>query len=385
MVPPLTDRRLLVLTRKSDYEIFVASSAAQGIARNGVTTGIGFLPDRRAPGSERIFLDQLASFRPSDTLAVNARRKALPLPADVRHHCWVHDVYWARPEDGAAPGESFWMWDASWADRYGGAFLPPATDFDAYAAVPAGHDADVSFVGTIPPEEVRFPGAPQRERILKDLSAASVRELEDNPRIVFSTDYARSLLAKALRETGLSIDEPMRQEMLFHIHGRLFRIVSRKRLVRWLVRICADRGWRFRLAGWGWNAHPEFAPFYQGIVKPGEPLARFYQAHRVNIHTEGTTNVHPRLLECLACGGFVLSEAHPTDGRPGGLRTFFGPEAAPTFSGESDLERQLVRYLADDAVRTRAIEQGKRLAAAHTYAARMRGFLEKAGILPSPG
>ena len=96
----------------------------------------------------------------------------------------------------------------------------------------------------------------------------------------------------------------------------------------------------------------------------------------MNLHMNGDTNFHSRVLECLASGSAVLSEAHPTDNQPGGLRSLLPEEAAPAFHGPADLAYKMRTLLADTRAREEGVRVGKGIVEReHTYFMRVLTLL----------
>ena len=127
-----------------------------------------------------------------------------------------------------------------------------------------------------------------------------------------------------------------------------------------LVPMCERRKWRLRIAGDNWQLSPLNEPYGCEKIPAGAPLARFFQTSKVNLQINGDTNFHPRVLECLAAGGFVLSERHVTDAHPGGLRSALPAEVAPTWESFEELETALAFWIEHDEARKAAAAEGAR-------------------------
>jgi len=391
-------RRFAVLHTGGAYYTQMAEALARGFREHRVGAAPVSIPNPRVietveparRAEARRFLAALpaalAAQRITDVFVVNIARQDLAIPEGVTHHCWVQDPYVAPVERGPV-GDRTWMWVGAWAEWWGGRVLLPATDFGMYAAEVVPIEADVAFAGYFPSSEVevteeligRFP-AHLRAPIMKALRVCArviVAEIEGSQSFHCGRDYAESILARADDRLGQRIEQPMRAILIESTRANFVRHVQRKRLVEFLVPLCERRGWRLKLAGRRWDTNPLTAPHHAGDIPAGPTLAQFYKSAKVNLQLNGDTNVHTRLLEGLACGAFMLSEAHPTDDRPHGLRSILEASMAPTFRDFAELEAMLERYIGDDAARAEAARSGGAIVRAHhDYRSRAREVLE---------
>lgn len=82
--------------------------------------------------------------------------------------------------------------------------------------------------------------------------------------------------------------------------------VVRHQTIGWAASICRRNGWRLRLYGRGWDAHPEFAEHACGEIAHGEDLRACYQAAAIHLHASVNTLVHQRVMECAMSGGLPV-------------------------------------------------------------------------------
>ena len=117
-----------------------------------------------------------------------------------------------------------------------------------------------------------------------------------------------------------------------------------------LVDICDRNGWKLRFVGDNWVHHPAFAKYAEPSVSPGQALADRYLWSRINIHQNEDTHIHPRVLECFACGGFCvgLENGHERD-LEGDMRYL-------PIAGWTGLEGFLFRHLNGEAEPKRTSE-----------------------------
>ena len=83
--------------------------------------------------------------------------------------------------------------------------------------------------------------------------------------------------------------------------------VLRHQMLRWAAEVCAQRGWRFRLYGRGWEEHPDLGRYACGELAHGEELRACYQSAAVHLHASVSTLVHQRVMECALSGGVPVA------------------------------------------------------------------------------
>jgi len=184
--------------------------------------------------------------------------------------------------------------------------------------------------------------------------------------------YNAALVAAGARELGLSLSAETQQELARHVRHGLAREVELTRVVRWLL----EEQIPVALYGKGWNQFPEFAVHARAQVPRGLPHVRLLQESKVFLHINETNNLHPRVFECIAAGGFILCrETRVPDEF---ASCFVIGEEVITFSSRLDLVAAVRRAFTDEAWRKKTIEAGrKRVIAEHTVARRAEVLLEE--------
>lgn len=186
---------------------------------------------------------------------------------------------------------------------------------------------------------------------------------------------------RVVRELGVRPDEAQLAELRFRATA-VSRHVDRIRIADSIL----DAGLPLACYGRGWSEIDRFAPHARGCVQPGEGLRSLYQKHTVVLHVNTHCNVHPRVLEAMASGGFVLARSDGDyDYTEGGLADHFeiGREIC-LFRDSRDLVRKIQRAFEDDSWRQGFVEAGRtRVLASHTYHRRAETMLEavRSGVL----
>jgi hypothetical protein len=144
----------------------------------------------------------------------------------------------------------------------------------------------------------------------------------------------------------------------------------------------ADRllqaGLPLALYGEGWEALPRFRPHLRGVVAPGEPLWQVYRESKVVLHINRGCNIHPRLLEGFAAGGFVLARHDATDDQPGetGDQFVLGRELV-LFRSDEEMVATIRRAMSDEPWRRSVIAAARaRIESSHTYRNRIQVILD---------
>jgi hypothetical protein len=70
--------------------------------------------------------------------------------------------------------------------------------------------------------------------------------------------------------------------------------------------VAGRRGWRLKIYGKGWEAHPTLSAFAAGLTDHGEELRAAYQCAAVNLHLCLSTLMHQRPMECALSGGLPV-------------------------------------------------------------------------------
>ncbi len=197
----------------------------------------------------------------------------------------------ADPFDGTPPTArelAAFRCDVSYASHASA----PVERLVAELAAPKGADFRAFLVRIV--DGLRAEGAAHRRGIPFDV------KLEIALRAEQATPALR--LAPAERAAGVV-------PLVECLADRLFRHEA----LAWTARWARRRGREFRIYGNGWETHPTLASHARGAVENGRPLACLARASAVNLQINGYGSLHPRLLDALAAGGFVLSRANDAD------------------------------------------------------------------------
>ena len=326
------------------------------------------------------------------------RHPEVELPPAVRHVAWYQDVF---PETTAgfagrfesrdilyALGDPFVLGLAEKPDCLVGSLLS-GVDESVFAA-PVDHSAstiDFSLCGYIPPpiSRKRFPWRYLRpgnvpyatfqamEQTVRRLYCPLCGELDIHRLAQEIREATRSLphrppniwklfpewLLRARRRVGRAAMPdpnplPPFERALSYFVREYPRLLDRTVLVNTIL----DVSHSVKLYGPGWAAHPEFAPYFQGVLDTQAELLEVYQRSRINLanNTHGL-GLHSRTLECMAVGGFILMHVSPNDLKAGGMLTAFEPGIHYGSYTPETLAEQAERWLRDETGRRRVGEQ----------------------------
>jgi len=184
------------------------------------------------------------------------------------------------------------------------------------------------------------------------------------------------LLLDAERRSGKEIrNSKVRSEIVWwfwHDIGNAFR---RQPPLEWV----AEEGYNLKLYGRGWENHPRLSKYAQGIAQNGRELCKIYNASQINIQVLAGGNLHPRLIDGLASGGFFLVKYHPSDHEEGGLAGYFDMDKnIIEFRGKDDLLRKVSFYLDHPEERRSITERArKKVLEKLTYPVGMQSVIDK--------
>jgi hypothetical protein len=236
-----------------------------------------------------------------------------------------------------------------------------------FAASSAGIEDD--FPGEVR-DEVVFPthlSLPSDPTATPGLLAFLEQRYEDRGGIAVAMSEVGPEVDAALKALGLEVSERDRQEARF-AGMMLARAMERIGLADKLL----DAEVPLALYGKGWDQLPRFAPHHRGPVAPGAPLRQVLRGHKVVLHVNRGCNVHPRLLEGFAAGGFVVGKHEASDDAPGDTRDqFVLGEELHLYRDDDELLALIARARSDEPWRRSVITAARaRIRRSHTYESR---------------
>jgi hypothetical protein len=134
----------------------------------------------------------------------------------------------------------------------------------------------------------------------------------------------RAIIQQAQLDAGLAIADPdLADDLVNFFWHRLNNHLYRHQALGWVAELVERKNLSFGLYGRGWETHPRLWRFARGFVKPGEDLENLVRQSRMNLQLEPfACFTHPRLLTGLFAGGFFLIRDHPFNHLPQRLLDF---------------------------------------------------------------
>ena len=233
-------------------------------------------------------------------------------------------------------------------------------------SAPRGRRAEVVFATNVPPLPDRSDAPLLQAALERRLAACAQIPLRDG-------EIAPHLQA-AGAEVGLAPATPEQQRNLTYWAFSVARRLDRLRVADALLRAKIP----LALYGRGWETIARFAPFHRGTVAPGAPIREVFATHQVVLHINRGCNLHPRLLEGLLAGAFVLGRHDPTDELPGEtIDQFVLGQELILFRDEADLVTLAERALHDEAWRSQVVAAAQaRIRRDHTFVRRAEVILQ---------
>jgi len=81
---------------------------------------------------------------------------------------------------------------------------------------------------------------------------------------------------------------------------RVINFIIRDYSVLELCKINTD--YEIEIYGWGWDKYPETKPYYKGVLKYGEDIAKVFHSATYSLSPHSCSIVQQRVLEASACG-----------------------------------------------------------------------------------
>lgn len=234
---------------------------------------------------------------------------------------------------------------------------------------------DISFAGFIPQKDLGNPA------VARNAAGESIH-LDDfvshcPPEIFRQSSYSLERTHEALSQVCSALDCSLDPEAFHFFEDKIVRQTERSRILRAAIGVTNNvkiHGHPF------WRSWEEFAPFYAGHIEEPGSLDALYMASGINLHN-GTLNLHFRVFDCLAAGGFMLMLKAPSDDQPGEIESVFQPGEHYDSFEISDASDVMKRYLDDPAERNRIAQQGRKLVLdKHTWAHRAERVLLDLGF-----
>jgi hypothetical protein len=132
-----------------------------------------------------------------------------------------------------------------------------------------------------------------------------------------------------------------------------------------------------------WLGWDEFSPYYKGLIEDPRQLDALYASSRINLHN-AAVNLHFRVFDCMAAGGFILVLKAFHDDKPGELESVFEPGEHYGNFDIANVREVMKRYLDDPVERDRIARAGRELVLEkHTWAHRVERVLRDLGFGPA--
>jgi len=135
--------------------------------------------------------------------------------------------------------------------------------------------------------------------------------------------------------------------------------------------------------GSGWDNYPDVGTRH-GVINNGPELAALYRTAHITLQVHELTQIHPRVLECLAAGGFILAREIPPDpDEHAGAEAFIPNEEIAVFHDRAEMSFLIDYYLKNPEARAKIAQAGReRVLRDFTWQARLRTLLDSA-LTPS--
>lgn len=347
--------RILIPTcRYSTYIKHASADLAAAFARLGCEARVLIEPDDHSHLSGVAYLRAVAGFEPDLVVLINYARAnmngalhgagpgaaAAPvIPAQVPYMMWIQDsmphqldrrvgesmgeldfvagnlrtelfLHMAYPRDRALPSPIV----ASEEKFHDGPCAP---------ALAARHACEIAYVS----HHAETPEAMHRRKRGEAAANPALVELIDElrpavEREALAPPQTRTPLLFRLRAAAGTIlrsrggddgDETLVSKLLHMYALPMADRMLRHQALEWAAAIAAARGWRMRIHGRGWEAHPTLGALACGELEHGESLRASYGCARAHLHISAHTVIHQRIVECVLSGGLPIGRLSEDD------------------------------------------------------------------------
>lgn len=319
--------------------------------------------------TDKSYIDKLWEIKPELIICIDHPRKKHITPPEIPYICWLQDemdwIYGASPEEfgrndyiftNLAPVFKKLGWPA---EKYQEIPIPGNGDiFHERRGV--SYNCDVAYVSNLPrwkPSDVK--NSPV-ERVMYRIIRRRMEE-DGLDSCVSDEDYL-GIMREAFDAQGLPIEISTGQQLAFARETRINGMGSYLNRVLPMIWL-AKAGFDLKLYGNGWEDTP-LKKYARGPVEHGEALSRVYQGAKINISISTGVTMHPRVLECLLSGGFMLARHTPREKDMCSIYDFFETcaqreEHLITFKTKEDLIEKVSFYLKSEYERKPIITRGR--------------------------
>lgn len=325
--------RILIPTcRYTSFLQHAGRDLAAAFERLGHRAEVLIEPDGHSQMSAVAYLSAMERLDPDVVVFINYTRAQLGdvIPASQPVVCWVQDMmpHLFTRESGAAQGPLDFIAGHCGEDlfaRYGYArdraiaspVVASESKFHSGPVDPALAERFACEIACVThhSETVEAMHARLKRESAADPDAGAVLEAllpvcvdvaarahDVNPWSVLR-DQVRLVLARRHRMAG---DPDVQGAYLRNYAVPVADRAMRHLALEWAAGLAARRGWRLRLYGRGWEAHPTLSRHAAGTTEHGEELRACFQCAAVHLHLCLTTLMHQRPMECVLSGGLPI-------------------------------------------------------------------------------
>lgn len=142
-------------------------------------------------------------------------------------------------------------------------------------------------------------GSSAAARLVDAIAREALALAQQPAHLTRAADACRTIVASLAPDA----DDATAQNLRLNVAMRLLDRARRHSMLRTAAQTCARDGWRLRLFGRGWEAHPDLAHLACGALDYHTELPAAYAAAALTLHASEFAPMHQRLIECALAGG----------------------------------------------------------------------------------
>lgn len=330
-------RVLLVTSRFTTVLQHETRRIAEAFETLGWLTSIAIEPDdhhRMLTGELELILDR---FKPDLLFTIDHLRseQGKVIPRNLPYCCWVQDLLpnLTTADAGKSVGDNDWVISFCTPLLVGRYAYPPSRVIDApimLASEPAlpshwqNDGPDLAYVSNLSQTtdeliaQTLQHAATEDHPLLRQCAKHMISCYQEGQSLPSKTDIGRlitPLLNTHFKHIAENID--LDKATMFII-DRLWNPLNiglyRQQALTWIAQIADEHNLSLAIFGRGWEQHPRFAQYAQGVIHPGAPLQQLVRSTKINLNLEPyPCTTHVRLLDGLTAGGFYLVRHHPAN------------------------------------------------------------------------
>lgn len=377
-------RIAFITTRFSTALQYFARDCVAALKNLGYDARIIIEDSDIAYSHEDIFLKCFATFKPEIAFCIDNKREIANAPSQAVFVCWIQDFLphlfsrKSAAQEGPLDFVMNLMYSSSELQDLG---YPADRMIDAPSTVNpdlykhhelsvqelADYSADVCYISNSGDVDhalrqlmTFFKGEKHEkfiEKNFKTLADKIFGDIYHEKENYYDSALVRGLLLMELEKFSVKLNSEIlnciTHSFKYELIGNIMKVVP----LLWLH----EKGYKMKLWGRPWSAHPILGKYAMGVAPNGEALSKILNASKISIGQNNGGTLHPRLMEAELSGSLYIGNHIPAPFDSVNAEKFLVEgEDYLRFYGREDLYAKIDRYLEDENGRMRIVANGRK-------------------------